>query len=266
MKILLCFPFYKDCPIYTKILEQVKLYKGEHVFILKKAKGTIVHDSRNLLISETLRIGNDWKLPEFDVAVLIDSDTDPTIEDIIYIAEYSNSKQCVIGLPMVLRGDEKKYNAGFLLENGFKHLPIETTGLMEVHGQSNGCKAIPRVVFETLKPYWFFPIQHTYKDGSIESLVEDWAFDFKARKAGFRVLCDFDRPVNHKTGEKMELAKSQRASQSMLNNISGYIGQLIDLIEKLQGENNTLKSEIESLKGVSTEAVGGSRAKGKPPK
>jgi hypothetical protein len=260
MIIRLCFPFYKDCPIYDKLLKEVKTYNGEHTFIFRKAQGTIVHDVRNVLIAESLRIGKDWILPQFDFAVLIDSDMDYTLQDIIYLCELDKD---IAGLPYKLRGRELFYNAGFILENGFDHLPIETTGLMEVHGQGNGCKAIKRKVFENLKPFWFYPIQHTFKDGSIDSLVEDWAFDFKARKAGFRVWCDFNRPVNHnlKQEPKMNenILKGQLQSQKMMTSLSLYIGQLVENFEKVSLENQNLKNEIEKLKGVTKSSVGGSR-------
>jgi hypothetical protein len=253
MIIKILFPYYKECPIYYKILEQAKMYKGQHILILRIAQGTIVHDVRNVLVAETNRIYTDWKLPEFDVAVFIDSDCDGNLEDIIYLAE---SDKDVIGLPYTLKGQDDKYNAGFILKDKYEHLPKTTKGLIEVHGQGNGFKAIKRKVFETIKPsgFWFWPDILEFEDGSFESMVEDWSFDSKVRKAGFRVWCNFDKPVKHelKKEEKMQLAKSQRASQTMLNNISTYIGQLVETIEALQEENEKLKFQIESKTNISS--------------
>jgi hypothetical protein len=156
-----------------------------------------------------------------------------------------------------------------VLENNFNHLPKTTKGLMEVHGQGNGFKAIKRIVFETLKPYWFWPEILNFKDGSIDSLVEDWAFDFKARKAGFRVWCDFDRPVNHNLKEEPKMnesiLKGQIQSQKMMTSLSLYIGQLVENFEKISLENQNLKMEIERLKGASSSYVGGSRENESPP-
>jgi len=262
MIIKVCFPFYKDCPIYDKLLAEAKSYTGEHTFIFRKAQGTIVHDVRNVLVADTLRICKDWKLPEFDYLVMIDSDCTGTLKDIIYLVETGKD---IIGLPYTLRGHENKYNAGFVLDNSFSHMPKNTKGIMEVHGQGNGFKSIKRVVFETLKPYWFWPEVINFKDGSIDSLVEDWAFDYKARKAGFRVWCDFDRPVNHnlKGIDMSGILKGQVQSQKMMTSLSLYIGQLVESVEKLSLENQNLKIEIERLR-ASTSSVGGSREEGKP--
>jgi hypothetical protein len=162
---------------------------------------------------------------------MIDDDCDVSLEDIIYLIETDKD---IIGLPYTLRGHEDKYNAGFILNNEVDHLSKQTRGLMEVHGQGNGCKAIKRIVFETIKPYWFWPEIITFEDGSIDSLVEDWAFDRKARKAGFRVWCDFDRPVKHnlKENKMSEINQVVRNAQKMLNNISSLINDLVDLNEK----------------------------------
>jgi hypothetical protein len=241
MIIRVCFPFYKECPIYDKLLNEVRSYIGEHTFIFKKCQGTIVHDVRNALVADTIRIGKNWKLPEFDVLVMIDSDVDCCLKDIIYICE---SDEDIIGLPYILRGNEDVYNAGFISDNGYKHFPINTKGKKEIDGQGNGCRGWKRRVFETIQPYWFWPEVITFEDGSIDSLVEDWAFDLKTRKAGFRVWCDFDRPVKHniKESKMSTFGKNQRAGQTMLNNLSTYIGQLTDLIETLEEENLKLKN------------------------
>lgn len=197
MKIKICFPYYRDCPIYDILLEQARKYKGQHTFIFKKAKGTIVHDVRNILVAETLRISRDFKLPDFDVVVMIDSDIECSIHDIVYIAEKAFSENCIFGLPYLLRGSENKYNAGFIGNYDFEHLRIQTKGVLEIDGQGNGCKAIPRKVFESIEPFWFWPGIIHFKDGSIDTLVEDWNFDYKARHSGFKILCDFDRQVGH---------------------------------------------------------------------
>lgn len=241
MIIRVCFPFYKECPIYDKLLKEANSYIGIHTFIFKKAQGTIVHDVRNALVADTIRISKDWKLPKFDVLVMIDSDVDCSLKDIIYMCETDKD---IIGLPYILRGNENVYNAGYILNNGYKHLPINTKGLHDIHGQGNGCKAWKRKVFETVKPYWFWPEVITFEDGSFDSLVEDWAFDLRARKAGFRVWCDFDRPVNHniKESKMSNFGKNQRAGQIMLNNLSTYIGQLTDSIETLEEDNLKLKN------------------------
>lgn len=265
MIIKICFPFYKECPIYDKLINEGSNYRGNHRIIFKKAQGTIVHDVRNILVAGTLKINNKWKLPEFDYVVMIDSDIDCSLSDIIYMCETGKD---IIGLPYVLRGCNNLYNAGYIQESEIKHIPVNTKGLREVDGQGNGCKAISRRVFERLEHYWFWPMKYRYKDGSIESLVEDWAFDYKARQKGFKVWCDFNKPVNHniKGVKTMELHKSQIQARSLLDNVYKYINDLCSIIEKMQLENTSLKKELESFKGVSTKKVSGNPVKGKPPK
>jgi len=194
MIIRLMFAYYKECPIYYKLLEEAKQYRGEHQFQFRIAQGSVIHDVRNVLIAECTIIPTNFVLPEFDVGIMVDSDCVGSLEDAIYLAETDYD---IIGLPYMLRGSKNKYNAGFILKNGFDHLPVHTSGMMEVHGQGNGFKAIKKKVFEAIPPCWFWPEIITFEDGSMASLVEDWAFDRKARKAGFRVWCNFDRPVKH---------------------------------------------------------------------
>jgi hypothetical protein len=260
MIIRICFPYYKDRSAYERILKEARKYKGPYELILKYAQGTIVHDVRNVLVANALKIKkHNPKLPEFDVLVMVDNDVVCTLDDIIYLAE---SEKDIIFLPYELRGNPDAYNAGFLNNKGFIHLPIFENGLKKVDGGGNGCKAWKRKVFETIPPYWFWP--DTMEIGEyIDSLVEDWAFDAKCRKAGFDVWCDFNRPVKHNTKEPETMSNEKNADLSRqgrkllgtVSNISASINNLIDAVEiceakiaELTKANEALTKELKELK------------------
>lgn len=217
MIIRVCFPFYKTCPAYDRINEQCKTYKGEHKIILVKAQGTLVHDVRNSLVLGKTYIEKDFKLPEFDFLVMVDSDVNCSLDDIIYLAE---SGKDIISLPYVVRGNEKLYNAGYLTGQGCKHIGVESKGIVKVGGSGNGCKGWTRKVFETVEPFWFWPLQVELEDGVNISLPEDWAFDYKASLKGFDIYCDLDRPIGHNIDIKSECISLLNQCVNMVSSLS----------------------------------------------
>lgn len=264
MIIRVCFPYYKECPIHDKIEAQVNQYSGKYTFELYKGQGTIVHDVRNALVTNTLRVNKkNPVLPPFDFLVMIDSDVDCSLEDIIHLIEKDKD---VVFLPYELRGHPDKYNAGYLTKKGHQHLNKSTKGFRSIHGGGNGCKAWKRKVFKRVPPFWFWPGVLEYGD-EIESLVEDWSFDARARKAGFQVWCDFDRPVKHNLKEpkmKKEISNQSTVPGSIANivlktnqtlgTISSYYDALIaeaaaqgEKIAKLEKELAAAKDEITLL-------------------
>lgn len=66
-------------------------------------------------------------------------------------------------------------------------------GLVEVAACGGGCLLIRRIVFETVKPpYWYYG-DSDYKDAT----NHDINFSKKARKAGFKLWVDLDLPIIH---------------------------------------------------------------------
>lgn len=251
MRIKACFPYYKQERAYELFCNLFADYKGEHDFIIAKGQGTIVHDVRNTLVTESIRINKiNPELSEFDATLWIDEDIEFTKEDVLHLISLDKD---IAGLPYQLRGSDK-YNAGHLTKKGYIHLPKRTKGLKPVDGQGMGFRFIKRKVFEKIPPFWFWP-DIMEIDGQIETIVEDWSFDAKARKAGFVSWCDFNHPVNHNLGEApMSQVNSYdrvgRVNQGKLAEVSNDINQLINVIDKqniLIAEQN---EEIKKLKAA----------------
>jgi hypothetical protein len=252
MKYLILFPYYKECPIFDRIVKDLQAYSGPYQFDLRKGQGTIVHDVRNALLTESVKINKQSpELPDYEGTIWLDSDIECSLADIIHLIEL---KKDVVGLPYALRGDESKYNAGYIKDGDFIHLALSETGLKKVDGQGMGCRYISMKVFKKIPPFWFWPsiLEH---NGKIQTLVEDWAFDLKARQHGFDIWTDFNRPVGHNTKEQKvnQLEQDFRRVLSGLNEIGVFINRMADLITQ---QNETINKTQERL-SAKTEQLNG---------
>jgi hypothetical protein len=206
------------------------------------------------------------ELPEYEGTIWIDSDIECSLADVIHLIEL---KKDIVGLPYTIRGDKSKYNAGYIKDGDFIHLPTSETGLKKVDGQGMGCRYISMGVFKKMTPFWFWPstLEH---NGKIQTLVEDWAFDLKARKLGFNVYCHFNRPVGHNTGEPQmpnaqepnptPAAKSYsltevgrvatKISMGLQGNINTLTKTIIDLCEEMEKKNALISQLSDDLKNA----------------
>jgi hypothetical protein len=246
MKYLILFPFYKECPIFDVIVKDLQAYSGPYKFDLRKGQGTIVHDVRNALLTQSIKINKESpELPDYEGTIWIDSDIECSLDDVIHLIQL---KKNIVGLPYTLRGDQTRYNAGYIKDGDFIHSPTSETGLKKVDGQGMGFRYISMKVFKKMTPFWFWPsiLEH---NGKIQTLVEDWAFDLKARQLGFDVWTDFNRPVGHNTKEqkmnpdqKMNLEQDFRRVLGGLSEIGIFVNKMADLITQ---QNKDLIKEQE---------------------
>lgn len=76
--------------------------------------------------------------------------------------------------------------------------PVETRGTREVGALGTGCLVIKRRVFETMAYPWFYnPKDDNPDPDKTNALRDSYQFGLHARRAGFKIHCNFDLRAEH---------------------------------------------------------------------
>lgn len=152
--------------------------------------------ARNLFIS-----GSVYDKPplNYDRWLMGDDDVNITVDRARIMLKHNKP---IICLPYLHSDGSGKYNAGFwkkdragVIDRFIK--PSDYNGLQEVDFAGGGCVMFTREVALAIGFPWFMPFVTEYIEYR-HPVSEDHSFFYRAQKAGFKVYCDFDNPVEHK--------------------------------------------------------------------
>jgi len=202
----ICIPFYHEFVTDAGQLLRTLARKGKEIkkllvyqykdyeFHVEPRHATQIFSGRNHLIDD----GTGEILP-FNYFFFLDSDIIGDIDDIIRLLEINSD---ITVAPYKQHGSDM-YQTYMNDEDGnfIGQFKSTATGIREVGSSGTGFMLIKRKVFEKLKyePFFFNPINK-----SKNILGEDIYFCTKARKQGFRVVCDFDIKLEHNDRMKKE--------------------------------------------------------------
>jgi len=199
-KVRICIPFYHEFIPQAGILLKSLARKGKEIkrrliyeymgyeFHVEPRHATQIFSGRNHLITD-----GTGKIQPFDYFFFLDSDVIGDIDDIITLLNMNTDiavapyKQHGMDMHQTYLNDEEGHFTG--------QFKTSTTGTREVGSSGTGFMLIQKYVFEKLdyEPFFFNPI--TSKN---HILGEDIYFCTKARKHGFKVICNFDIKLEHK--------------------------------------------------------------------
>ena len=199
-KVRICIPFYQDFKQEAGELLRSLARKGKEIkfrliyqyegyeFHVEPRRATQIFSGRNNLITDG------EMLQPFDYFFFLDSDVIGDIDDVITLLKMDVD---IAVAPYAKHGESHLFQTFENDDHGnFTYTyPVSTTGIKEVGSSGTGFMLIKREVFLTLdyEPYFFNPIN---EDKIVQG--EDIYFCTKARRAGLKVVCNFDIKLVHK--------------------------------------------------------------------
>lgn len=196
MIIKVCIPYYAEYEACKAGLRELQECKA-HTFILSPVKGSVVAFVRNHLVNEGVSTKRSQRLVQAcDGYLFIDSDIGFTLDDVLTLIE---AKKPITALPYETYNDSGVYQVGeweHVAGNIKYKYPVETEGWKRVAWVGGGMHLVMKHVYEKMEYPWYRHSLVQLGDNQ-EQTSEDLGFCIEAKKAGFNIWCNFDKPVKH---------------------------------------------------------------------
>ncbi len=192
--IKICIPYYSE---YEETQSGIReLEAAGFPFRVSYAQSALVAESRNAMVNNqrSQAIFQDVGT-EYSHYLFIDSDIRFTLGDVLSSITHD---QNILVLPYLRHGRPDQYVAGTLQDQGIigaRYSP-KVKGLRSIDWSGAGFLLVKAHVFNRMRYPWF-RFGQWEKDGRAGNVSEDIGFCMGAKAAGFKIWCDFDRPVYH---------------------------------------------------------------------
>jgi hypothetical protein len=253
MKIKVCVPYYHDSQL-AAIQPYLEMLKGcaEHEFVIATAQGTDIGRARNWLVNDHQSQQKLQKIQgKFDYILDIDADISFTLEDIYTLLAMNKD---IAGLPYLRQGDPNKQQ--YEVHTFNPDMPGDVAnwydkteqGIKPVDSMGNGMRLTKTRVYERMEYPWYRK-EIIGDDSKQEETAVDIGFCMGAKRAGFKIWCNFDRPVGHilrgstKNARAMQPAPAQEA---LPLDVSGEVLQVIKKLIGFSENHSKAMSEIQS--------------------
>lgn len=207
MIIKVCIPFYSEYEACKPGLAELREYRG-HTFIITTAQGSVIASNRNHLVNDGESAKRSQTPPgSFDAYLFIDSDIEFCLQDVLSLIDRDEP---ITGLPYETHKGSELYQVGTwgAVPGAIKsRYNFSQKGWQMVDWIGGGMHLVKKEVYAHAEYPWY---RHTLvQHNDLQSQTgEDVGFCLLAKESGYKIWCNFDRPVNHTKikpkGNKME--------------------------------------------------------------
>lgn len=196
LRIRVCVPFYSEFEAAKPGLEELDNCK-EIDFVIEARQGALLSQLRNSLINDGLSSKKYQEAIEgFDSFLMIGSDSEFTLADILKMISHDKP---IVSLPTLRHESETEYICGWFIKpvgvvGG--NYTTEKKGLHSVSWSSACMMLIQREVFKKTEYPWYR--QPIIVKGDLQEVTsESIGFCMNVANSGYKIWCDFDKPVGH---------------------------------------------------------------------